>query len=139
MPLYPVPALLQTRFVELTSDVSATPTAFTFENLITLNMTTTGYSTVECHFSASTSNPNVGGSSSAFRLQVDNVKAIECLCRYVDATGAQSVSLRFKTGVLSAGSHTFDIDWTRDVGTLRCRPATVTIEHASLLLKEITV
>ena len=139
MPVTQPPQILQTSFTEQTTDLSSTPTAFTYVTFMTVNVTFTGWSVAEVHFSVSQSNSAAFGAGISYRITIDGTSVVESTIGTYDSTNAQSLTLRYKSGVLSAGSHTFDVDWNRDTGTNRIRPATQVHEHASLLIKEMVI
>lgn len=136
MPLRQPPALLQTAFTEIVSDT--TTVSASFVDLLTLTISTDQGSTVEMHFTISASN-SAAGADLQCQILIDGVAQLATHLRTIDATGAQSAGIRFKSAVLAVGSHTFKAQWLTSTGTARVRPHTTVIEHASLLVKEMTV
>ncbi len=140
MPVFQPDNLQQTVFVEQTTNVSTTST--TFANLLTATLTTDGVSGLLVSFTAGLS--ITGGSNAAgeFQLLVDGTAK-----RGTVAGGGTGVSnapgmtaaLTYKTAVLSGGSHTITIQWKSSGVTVRIRPVTTILEHASLLVQEVLV
>ncbi len=137
MPLVDPVKLVQTAFTELTSNT--TTTSGTFVNLLTLTITT-GANAVIVHFSVSVNNSDIFfQQQQQFQLLVDGVATRGCGVRTVNSNHALAGGLVYKTSVLSAGSHTFTIQWLTSGSTAQIRPASTSTEHASLILKEVTV
>jgi len=139
MPVFQPPELLQTAFVEITSDT--TTTSGSYVDLLSLTITTDGGSMAEVHFTASVSNTALFGSSQQFQLVIDGSAVRGSHTRVLESVEASCAAITYRTGVLTAGSHTFKIQWLTDVFifTARIRPVTTINEHASLLVSEITV
>lgn len=131
--------LVQTAFAELTSDTTTTSTSFV--DLLTITVTT-GANPVILHFSVSANN-NSGffQHQQYFQLLVDGSATRGCSMRSVNSNHAASGGLVYKTSALTAGSHTFKIQWRTDSGlaTAQIRPASQPNEHASFILEEVTV
>jgi hypothetical protein len=137
VPLVDPVKLVQTAFTELTSNT--TTTSGTFVDLLTLTITT-GANAVLVHFSVSVNNNDLfAQQQQQFQLLVDGVATRGCSVRSINSNHANSGGLVYKTGVLTAGSHTFKIQWLTGGSTAQIRPVATATEHASLILKEVTV
>lgn len=127
---------MQTGFVEITSDT--TTTSGTYVDLLSLTLTTDA-NMVEIHFTASVSNTAAFGSSPSFQLVIDGSAVRGAKVRVLEAVEASCAAITYRSSQLTAGSHTFKIQWLTDTSTARIRPVTTINEHASLLVNEITV
>jgi len=131
--------LVQTAFTELTSDTTTTSTSFV--DLLTITVTT-GANAVILHFSVAANNSSIFAQHQQyFRLLVDGAATRGCSMRSVNTNHAASGGIVYKTSVLTAGSHTFKIQWRTNsaLATAQIRPASEPTEHASLILEEVTV
>ena len=123
--------LVQTSFLELSSDTTTTSTAYV--DLITVSMFTMGgicLVTFSVGAVNSSANTNV-----RFQLTLDGVVQRGTKFRQ-DAGAGSAGSLCYRTAP-AAGAHTFKIQWSVSAGTGRIRAATVNEEHAALLIEEI--
>jgi hypothetical protein len=136
VPLYDADRLIQTASTELTVDTSTTST--TYVDLMSVTITT-GTNSVIIQFSSSCTT-NVSGDWCEFQLLIDGV-ITRGLAIWTDTAGvADSGALVYKSSVLSAGSHTFNIQWhVGTAGTAQIRPVTTVLEHATLYVEEVTV
>lgn len=112
----------------------------TFSTLLSVAMTT-GANRVQCFFSASFIEIlSLTGARAEFRLVIDGVVQENVASNVNALNEPQSVSLVFQSAVLTAGSHTIEIEWRRLslIGTVRIDPAT-NVGHADLLVNEVAV
>lgn len=126
-----MPPLVQSVFQTLTEDVTTTSTSFV--EILRIDTPTYG-GTCLVSFSVSgnaTSNRNV-----YFAAMLDGVLVRGTKFRQDGGSGAPA-SLVCHVAP-DAGDHTFQILWAVSSGTGRIRAATITEEHASLLIEEIT-
>lgn len=132
MPLYGPPNLVQTKFVEITSDTSTTST--TFVDLLSTTLTTQGGALL-IHFDVSCSNSNTGKEID-FQVLLDGTVKKAGGVRY-NGTPAGDLSLSYKTAILTAGSHTVKVQWKTESNTANIRPVTApTGESASMTILE---
>lgn len=123
----------QSTFVELSANT--TTTSLTFVNALSTNvdLTIDGYLLLD--FSCSVSNTS-NNQTMFFRLR-NNTTALRGTATRV-ASGAgnpQVVSLTYRTGLLSAGTYTIDVQWRTTGGTVQVRPvAAPDQEHMCLVI-----
>ncbi|MHC4618503.1 MAG: hypothetical protein ACYTEQ_12210 [Planctomycetota bacterium] len=131
--------LIQTAYNEIT--VNTTTTSIAYVPFLSQSITTNGSSRVVVTFSASAS-ATVKDFYISFRLKEDTVVVKGSQARIVDNGISAAFSIVDRTGVLSAASHTFLVEWlVENAGTTgQVRPvAAPDTEHASLLLEEVIV
>ena len=132
--------LFQTSFTEQTTDTSITGTTFGTFGSLSVTITTSGNSNVVVQFQSSLSN-NTNNQQVYARLQVDGVTKRSGGMAASGSGNPGSVVLIYQMTGLSAGSHTFTIQWrASSSGSIaQCRPVTVPDgESASLMLQEIS-
>jgi hypothetical protein len=127
--------LIQTLFVEATTDRSTTST--TWVDLLSQSITLLAGTKLIALISASAVNTN--DEFSYFRLVIDGVaqRGVSLRSR---SDVAQPIALNFAKTGLAAGAHVVKLQWRVAASTSRIRPATQPdSEHASLLLQEVKV
>lgn len=128
--------MLQTVFAEISANT--TTTSAVFVDLISQVVTTTGGDLL-IYFTVSAS-ANTNGRDIAFRVTVDGISKRGTQIYAKDGGHSSSASIITKVTGLAATSHTVKIQWQTSGGTAQILPVTnVDIEHASLLIKEVTV
>jgi hypothetical protein len=135
MPIMYQDCLIQVASTEITSDITTTST--TFIDLMTLTVTI-GANPVILDFSVSCNNTGMFNQCD-FQLLVDGGITRGITVYTSTSENASSGAILYKTSALTAGSHTFKIQWRVDAGTGQVRPVTTAVEHAILILEEVTV
>lgn len=126
--------LLQSVFAEIAANTTTTSTAFV--DLISQAITTSPGSALEISISASASNGTTGNDQ-GFQLVIDGAAVRGFSCRNTGGNTATSGALVYKKTGLAAGAHTVALQWKTSGNTARVDPAGTTVEHASLLIKEV--
>jgi len=136
--LYDVPNIIQTAFVNITSNVSTTSTTYVDLAPLTITLTTSTHP-IEVHFSGTVGILS-NRASVGFQLMVDGVAVSNGLGR-VQISGnpayTTSIGIVYKSGVLSSGSHTVKIQWKTSAGTASIQPSGSSYGYAGLLVKEV--
>jgi hypothetical protein len=138
MALSEPPSLLQTAFSEITVDTTTNSTSYI--DLLTITITTSGGSTAVLYFTASfNNNTSLTTLTQSFQFLVDGVAATSDTFLSFARPRDTSVGMVHETAVLSAASHTFKVQWKVSTLTGQIRPVTTIQNHASFLVKEMTV
>jgi hypothetical protein len=139
MGLYPASptegGIVQTASNVLGTDATTTSTSYV--NLLTVTLTTVGSTRLEVYASYALSSTTDHATSQDFlRLYLDGTTEL-AVGGNEPWTVTESGALFVMTGFLSAGSHTIALQWHTQAGyTMRCRAATGTTEHASIVVIE---
>jgi len=137
MPVLYQEGIRQTAYTEITT--STTTTSTTYVDLLSLTITT-GANSVIAHFSASNAN-SADTQWTEFQLVLDGTPLRGIAYESVSSGNGDSGSIVYKTSVLTAGSHTFTIQWhigPFSGGNANLDPSS-SIGHASFYLEEVTV
>jgi hypothetical protein len=138
----PERGIVQTVYAETTADTTTTETAYPNTTpLFNQSITTQGNSSVIAIFTASAS-LSVKDRWLEIRMSVDASVEKGMRSQITDDGIAACFSATHKTGVLSAASHAFLVEWIVEINTTtgQIRPVTVpNSEHASLVLMEVLV
>jgi hypothetical protein len=126
----------QTAYTQITSDT--TTGSATYVTLLTMSVTT-GANPVIVEFVSAADCSSVGNQTINFRLSIDGSVIRGSAIRTEGSTDTYSTAIIYKSAALTAGSHTFLIEWSVSGGTGRIRPTTVPDDHASLAVHEVTV
>lgn len=130
--------ILQTASAVLAVD--ATTTSVTYVDLLSVSVTTSGGSSLEIYASFSTSNAvdAAGTGQDALQITLDGTALQQAGAEQWPVSEIGTIS--YKTGVVTAGSHTVTLQWKTQAGsTLRCSASTLTRpEHASLVVMEVS-
>jgi hypothetical protein len=127
--------LKQTLFAQITVDTTTTSAAFV--DLLTQAITITAGSKVIINFTASANNSNV--SLIQFQITIDGAAVRGASSRVSQNNTEVCCSIVYERLGLAAGAHTVKIQWRTTAGTARIRPVATVVEHASLILQEVTV
>lgn len=138
--------ILQISSSVVSSDQSTSSSSFVDLSGASVTITTQTNSIVVVSASFSSSNTNVGGSLNSFRLVVDGSATDGSSVPYggVGQTinllnGTQGGAIYRSITGLSAGSHTFKLQWAAAAGSSRVRPVSApSQEHASIVVTEIS-
>lgn len=129
--------ILQTASAVLAAD--ATTTSVTYVDLLTVNITTSGGSSLEVYASFSTSNAvdAAGTGQDSLQITLDGVALQQMGAEQWPVSEGGAVC--YETGVVTAEAHVVKLQWrTLAGGTLRCSASTPTWpEHASLVVLEV--
>lgn len=139
--LYSQPALVQTAFAEISANVSTTSTSYVDLSPLTLTITTDA-NPIEVHFSLCAEVVSASADL-GFQLLIDDAVVMGTRGR-ISASGSPGYtscpSMRYKSGRLTAGSHTVKIQWkTALATTVQVRPANFIYGSGSLLVREVSV
>jgi len=127
--------LLQTTFVEQTTDTSTGSAAF--GPLLTQVITTSASSFLIIHATTSFSNAT-NNTNPDIQLVIDGSPVRGAGERIAAASALVSMSIVYRKSGLVAGAHTVLLRWRTSGGSLRCRPVATVNEHASLVIQEVT-
>lgn len=129
--------LIDSEYVDALGDVSTTSTTFVDLTGVSMLFQTQLGTVCICTFSASGSNSSIN-TNVRFQLMVDGVAQRGTKFRNPTTNGSCATLIYRVTG-LTAGNHTFKMQWSVSAGTGRIRALTVVEEHAGLLVEEVTV
>lgn len=132
--------ILQSASGRVSADQTTTSASLVDLTGATVTITTSASTKVMINASYSMSNSSALGSNNRVALVIDgSVEANSAFSTPLISNVLQGGSFSIlKTG-LSAGSHTFKLQWMNNNGTTQCRPVGTTNEHASITVMEITV
>lgn len=139
MPLFYQDSILQTAFTEITVNTSTSATTYS-GSLLSLSVTT-GANSVILYLSVSCGN-SAATQWTEFQLLQDGVAKRGIAVFSTSSGNGNSGELIYKTSPLTAGAHTFTVQWhigTFAGGTGTVNPATLVVDHATLYLEEVTV
>ena len=134
--------LLETKFTEVTTDITTTSPVFVTIPQLTQTITTSAGSTLYSTLTFSPSNTAPTPQSIDFRILIDGVpiRASESVVGLLNSNSAQAGALLVQRTGLAAGTHTIEVQWRTSGGTAQIRPVTApNAEHASLLTIETNV
>lgn len=140
MPLFNPPSVLQTLFVELTSDTTTTSGSFVDIPGLTLTFDTAGGSSLIIDFTVAGSN-STENQDMQFQLVIDGspIRGTNIRPMKSGAGDTTSSSLTYRYPDISAASHTVKMQWLVTGGTGRVLVASQIRDHASLRVTEVTV
>lgn len=130
------PTLLQTLFVEQSTNI--TTTSATYTTLLTQAVTIQTGGILLINVTASVSNTNANTNIS-MQLTIDGVAVRGAATRCLSTNTPSSLALVYRRSGLSVGAHTVALQWLTSANTAQIRPATTTNEHASLMIQQVTV
>lgn len=136
--------LIQTASAKVTTDQTTTSSTLVDLSGASVTINTQAGSKVMINVSYSMSNASALGSINRVALVIDGVVEPQLSSVFqtpLISNFSQGGSITtLKTG-LSAGSHTFKLQWSNTTGTAQCRPLTAApnTEHASITVMEVKV
>lgn len=129
--------LIQTKFVEITTDT--TTTSITFVTLLSTTITMSASGILIVRFLSSVSNSNSNNITYA-RIQVNDTTYRGGAVTAQGNNRSSAICIQQRITGLGAGTHTVTVQWRVSGGTGRVRVATQPdSESASLILEEVTV
>ena len=131
------PTLIQTTFVEQVADKSTGSAAFV--TLLTQAITIQAGSKLIVLTTMSASDTAGGGEQVDFQITIDGVAARGAGIHTRQANHAQGAAITIEKLGLAAGAHTVLLRWRTTGPTANIRPTSTLVEHASLVLQEVTV
>lgn len=130
------PGIIQSQYFSLASDVTTVSTSFVDMTGVTITVNTDD-NPLLVWFSVS------GDASVAaelkFQLVIDGSAKRGTHMRVVASGSGHCAQLIYKTAAQTRGSHVVKIQWLTSTGTGRVRPVTTPIDHAALLVEEVTI
>lgn len=130
------PTLLQTTFVEQTTDTTTTSAAFVTLLTQSITIQTGSILLLEVSISLSNTTANV---NMDIQITIDGTPARGAGSRSIAVNIPTCMGVVYRKTGLAVGAHTVLVQWRTSAGTARCRPATTVNEHASLRIQEVTV